>query len=172
MKKETSFYLPSGEREPSDDTPRWRLCGWRWSGRISLSSAIVFHSCLRFLAFLTFFTSCLTALLSMLRFCSWNHERCWKKWTDSPNKREIITVSAAESPSASVSLSFSPLCPEAFSPSTVQRSMKGLSRTSLHRWNLVCVINTNMKLILDKNFQQENDSSHVVCCFTCMQWGC
>lgn len=66
-----STNLPSGESEPSDDALRRSVCGWRWSGRSSLSNAIMFHSCLRFRAFLTFFISRWRVLLSTHRFCSW-----------------------------------------------------------------------------------------------------
>lgn len=52
------------------------------------------------------------------------------------------------SPSASASLSFCLLCPEAFSPSTVQRSTKGQSRISLHLWNPVCVISTKQEVFI------------------------
>lgn len=63
-----------------------------------------------------------------------------------PNKRK--QNQSAHSPSASASLSSCPLCPEAFSPSIVQRSMKGRSRISLHLWNPVCVISTKQEALI------------------------
>lgn len=148
--EDTSTHLPSGESEPSDDAPRRRLCGWRWSGRSSLSNAIMFHSCLRFRAFLTFFTSRWRVLLSMFLFCSWyskieGHKKVMKTHLPKTDKNK---AGGRPSPFASASLSSSPLCPEASSPSTVQKSMMGLSRISLHLGNPLC-IKTNASIRWD-----------------------
>ncbi|TNN88857.1 hypothetical protein EYF80_000735 [Liparis tanakae] len=67
-------YLFSGDIEPSEEAPRSRCMVCRWSGLSSLSRAIMFHSCRRFLAFRTFFTS-LCNVPSTQRFCSFETER-------------------------------------------------------------------------------------------------
>lgn len=67
-------HLFSGDIEPSEEAPLslWMVC--RWSGLSSLSRAIMFHSCRRFLALRTFFTS-LCNVPSTQRLCSWKRER-------------------------------------------------------------------------------------------------
>lgn len=134
--------LPSGEREPSDDVPRRRVWGWRWSGRSSLSIAIMFHSCLRFRAFLTFFTSRWRVLLSTDRFCSCEIFKDGQTMTRKNyliNKYIQIKQWVELSPFAFSFLSSCLLCLEAFFPSTSQKSMTGQSRTSLHQLNPLCI---------------------------------
>lgn len=71
-----------------------------------------------------------------------------EKWSYLPVKiMKQFKLLSAHSPSVSVSLSSCLRCPEAFSPSTVQRSTKGLNRISWHLKNLACVANTKMKLL-------------------------
>lgn len=62
-------HLFSGDIEPSEDVPLSRCIVCRWSGLSSLSRAIMFHSCRRFLALRTFFTS-LCNVPSTQRRCS------------------------------------------------------------------------------------------------------
>lgn len=73
IKKHTSVcvftHLFSGDIEPSEEVPLSRCMVCRWSGLNSLSRAIMFHSCRRFLALRTFFTS-LCNVPSTQRRCS------------------------------------------------------------------------------------------------------
>ncbi len=63
------WYLCSGDMGPSVEPPLCTVWECRWSGLSSLSKAIMFHSCLRFLALRTFFTS-LCSVPSTHRLCS------------------------------------------------------------------------------------------------------
>lgn len=70
-------YLFSGDIEPSEEAPLSRCMVCRWSGLSSLSKAIMFHSCRRFLALRTFLTS-LCSVPSTQRLCSCEEQKSYR----------------------------------------------------------------------------------------------
>lgn len=132
------YYLCSGDIVPSVDPPLCTVWECRWSGLSSLSKAIMFHSCLRFRAFRTFFTS-LCSVPSTHRLCSCHdqttitkpHMYCWLFSCCDLNLEQASNIIKKDvRPFVASSLSSCLLYLVASSPSTGQRSKTGQCRTS------------------------------------------